>query len=105
MKTLTIEQLFQKQKTLGNNEMILDVRSPEEFSEGHVPGAKNISHDEVSGHSKELKNYQNIYMYCRSGGRCQMALADLEKAGVKNVTVVVNSGMPDWIRNGFPIEK
>ena len=41
MKTLTLEELYAKSKNLSKDELILDVRQPEEYAEGHVPGSRN----------------------------------------------------------------
>jgi phage shock protein E len=90
-----------RQKT----EVVLDVRSPEEFAEGHIPGSLNIPHEEVARKANELKKYDTVYIHCRSGGRAQIAAAELEKHGVKNLVCVVGSGMPDWIAAGYPVER
>lgn len=105
MQMLNISELHNVFKNLKKDELILDVRYPDEFQEGHVPGSKNISHDEVSGHAQELKKYSKIYIYCKAGGRAQKATIDLMNAGVSNIATVVGGGMPDWIANSFPVEK
>lgn len=88
-----------------SNEVILDVRTREEFAEGHIPGSLNIPHDEVAQKAAELKKYETVYIHCRSGGRVQMAAAELERLGVTNLVCVVGSGMPDWEAAGFPVER
>ena len=85
--------------------LILDVRTPGEYAEGHIPGSRNIPHDQVSMHAHELKKYENVYVHCRSGGRVQMAAAELERLGVTNLVCVVGGGFPDWEAAGFPVEK
>lgn len=87
-------------------QLILDVRSAEEFQEGHVPGAKNISHDEVSQHIGELQQFKAIYIYCRAGGRAMAAASDLKHGGLKSQLFCVTSGgMPQWEGSGFPVER
>lgn len=103
--TISIKELHVKFKNLGANEMILDVRTPEEYSAGHIPGSKNISHDEVLQHLGELKKFDKIYVHCHSGGRVQMACYDLANAGLKSLVAVVDGGMPEWEICGFPVEK
>lgn len=97
--------LFELLPKLSNDDLVLDVRTPEEFADGHVPGSRNISHELVGGHADELRKYRNVYLYCRSGGRVQMACMDLASRGLTNVHGVVSGGMPNWISSGFPTER
>ena len=105
VRTISISELHDIHKKIGTNEMILDVRRPEEFSAGHVPGSKNISHESVLLHANELGKYKNLYLYCHSGARVQRACWELEHAGLKNLSAVVEGGMPDWASAGYPVEK
>lgn len=65
----------------------IDVRSAGEFSGGHIAGAHNISHNEISEKIGGLKLDKNseILLYCRSGRRASFAKADLEALGFTNV--------------------
>ena len=70
-----------------DNFILLDVRTPEEFSEGHIPGAINIPNENI-GESDitELPDKgQRIYVYCRSGNRSKQASAKLVNLGYTNV--------------------
>ena len=51
--------------------VILDVRSPEEYSEGHIPGAINIPYDQVAANLDSLESFRTaeIVVYCRTGRR------------------------------------
>jgi rhodanese-related sulfurtransferase len=102
---LTMDQLKSHVENKKPNELILDIRTPEEFKEGHIRGARNIPHDQVDRHVAELKKYETVYMHCRSGGRVQMAAAVLEGLGVRNLACVVRGGMPDWEAAGYPVER
>lgn len=104
IKTISMDELYTKFKGLTKDDLILDVRTPEEFSEGHVPGSRNITHTDVTAHAKELAPYKNIYVYCRSGGRVQMACSELALSGLTNLSGVVSGGMPDWEASGYPVE-
>lgn len=103
--TITIDDLNKKHEKLSSDELILDVRTPEEFQEGHIPGARNIAHTEVSAHTAELRKYKRVYIYCRSGGRVQTACYELVNLGLNNLVGVVSGGMPNWVQSGFPTEK
>ena len=63
--------------------MYLDVRSPEEFAEGHVQGAINIPVDEMEARWQELEPYRDrpIVVYCRSGRRSARAIEILAQHG------------------------
>ena len=63
--------------------VLLDVRTPEEFAAGHVPGARNVSHDQLAGRLGELAGLrdEDVVLYCRSGRRTAIAEDVLRKAG------------------------
>ena len=63
--------------------LVLDVRTPEEFAAGHLPGAVNIPHDELGSRMAELSGARerDIVVYCRTGKRTAQALGVLEEAG------------------------
>ena len=65
---------------------LLDVRSPEEFSGGHIAGAISIPVQELAGRVGELGNEAGeIVVYCQSGGRSAMATRLLQSNGFTNV--------------------
>ena len=105
VKSITMDDLYEKSKNLGQDELILDVRSPEEYADGHVPGSRNISHDMVRQHVGELKKYKRLYIYCHSGGRVSFTAHELSQLGITNFDVVVSGGMPDWESSGYPVER
>jgi len=67
--------------------LIVDVRTQEEWDEGHLQSAVHIPHDEISDEiAKHAKDKQRkIVLYCRSGGRAGVALQALKKLGYTNV--------------------
>ena len=66
---------------------ILDVRRPEEFAAGHVPGAINIPHTELEKRYSELEmeGSEELVVYCQSGRRAAIAEAALGELGFTNV--------------------
>lgn len=102
---VSMRDLHDKLPRLGSDEIILDVRAPAEFAAGHVPGSRNIPHDQVAFHLDELKAYQRIYLHCRSGKRAQVASETLRRAGLSNIVCIAGSGMEDWVALGLPTEK
>lgn len=101
----TMHDLHAGLSTLGKNDLILDVRSREEFAEGHIAGAKNIPHDEVAPHASELKGYDRVIIHCMRGGRATMAYQALSQAGLKNLVCIGTSGMGDWLAAGYPVTR
>jgi rhodanese-related sulfurtransferase len=69
------------------NYIILDARRPDEFAEGHIPGAINIPNEEIGTTDiAELPNKsQLILVYCRSGRRSKEASEKLVKLGYTNI--------------------
>ncbi len=63
--------------------VLLDVRTPAEYAEGHLPGAINIPHTELASRVAELSasRDRDIVVYCRSGNRTRQALGVLQEAG------------------------
>lgn len=65
---------------------VLDVRTPEEFSTGHVPGAINIPFDQLPRRAAEIgPTTTPVVLYCRSGRRSGIAAEALQKAGFSKV--------------------
>ena len=88
MKNISMKELHEKLANLSADELILDVRSPEEFRNGHVPGSKNIPVDIVLKHVADLKRFKTVYIHCQAGGRASMAFAALQQAGLDNLVCV-----------------
>jgi len=83
---------------------VLDVRPPEEFAAGHVPGAVNIPLADLEAHLRELDPEQEIVAYCR-GPHCVLAfdaVAKLRKKGLKARRL--EDGFPEWKHAGLPVE-
>jgi phage shock protein E len=66
---------------------VLDVRTPEEYAAGHLPGAVNIPHDQLAARLGELSGARerDIVVYCRTGRRSTEALGVLDDAGFKRL--------------------
>ena len=76
--------------------IILDVRRPDEYAEGHMPGAINVPNEEI-GTAEPLElpdKAQLILVYCRSGRRSKEAAAKL--AGLGYTSIVEFGGILDW---------
>ena len=80
MRIISIDDLYENINGLGTDEIVLDVRTAEEFAEGHIKGARNIPHDKVSSIADELKPLRTVYVHCKMGGRAQKASECLRNA-------------------------
>ena len=76
--------------------IILDVRTQEEYNQGHIPGAIVISHEEIAEKAKEVltEKDQLILVYCRSGRRSKIAAEALVELGYTNIKEF--GGIIDW---------
>lgn len=79
-----------------NDYIILDVRTPEEFSEKHIPGAINVANETIG--SEEIPELPDkdplILVYCRSGNRSKQASEKLVALGYTNI--IEFGGINDW---------
>jgi rhodanese-related sulfurtransferase len=82
---------------------VLDVRAPEEFVTGHVPGAVNIPHDQVAARLAEVPKDKDVVLYCRSGRRAAMAAEVLAANGYTQLKHL-EGDMPAWIEKGRPVD-
>ncbi|MCG6201951.1 rhodanese-like domain-containing protein [Psychromonas antarctica] len=79
---ITPQELYNKIES-GQPIVILDVRTAQEFSQGHIQGAVNIPYDQLHSHKKKLNAYKAnaIVVYCRSGRRAEIAQQTLHDLG------------------------
>ena len=82
---------------------VLDVRSPEEFATGHVPGAVNVPYDHVASRLAEIPKDKDVVLYCRSGRRAALAADVLEQNGYPHLQLM-QGDMPAWEQAGLPVE-
>lgn len=73
---------------------LVDVRTPAEFAEAHVPGSVNIPLDKIASELPRFRGRKNIVVFCRSGARSGQAKTMLEQSGFANV---VNGGSWDQV--------
>ena len=102
---VSIESLQSKQAA-NQNLLLLDVRSAEEFKEGHVPGAVNIPHtklDEIYLLLNGSKDKQRI-VYCRSGRKAGQVLSAMKEKGLMDL-YHLEGDMTAWNEAGLPVEK
>ena len=104
VKRVDVEQ-FDKLRASREN-VILDVRTPKEFSEGHIPGAVNIDVRAPDFEEKVAKLDKNktYLVHCAAGVRSANACKKLEGAGFKELYDLA-PGFKGWQKAGKPVEK
>ncbi len=83
---------------------IVDVREPDEWAEGHIPGAMHIPLGQLQVQHKKLDPARPVITVCRSGGRSLNAANLLKDAGFADVKSITG-GMGAWVRAGQPVKK
>jgi rhodanese-related sulfurtransferase len=81
---------------------LLDVRTPEEFATGRIPGAANISLQTLAQRLQEVPKNIPVVVYCRSGNRSRTASQTLKQAGYSEVYDL--GGIIEWRAQGLPVQ-
>lgn len=91
----TIEQLKQAR---AEGAVVIDVREPDEYAEGHVVGAQSLPLSQLPARTQEVPKDQTVYLVCQGGGRSSKAAELLSAAGhdVRSVA----GGTTAWIESG-----
>ncbi len=82
--------------------VLVDVRYPYEFAEGHIPGAINIPSNTFAAGSALLDKEKLIVVYCKSGGRSYTAFRKLQKLDYPKIAQAL---LADWEESGLPVTK
>jgi rhodanese-related sulfurtransferase len=88
--------------------LIVDVRNPDEYAEGFIPGAVNVPRGLLEftiwshvGFPDKIDKSKQMTLYCKTGGRCALATKTLMDLGFTNVTSV-DMKIEDWVKAGHP---
>ena len=103
MKTITPAEL-QTILAAQPSAPVIDVRTPVEYAEVHVPQARSVPLDELKPDSLQLQKNQPIYLLCRSGGRATKAAEKFAKEGFAQ-PVVVEGGTLAWMEANLPVTR
>jgi len=96
-------EVAEKLKT--SQPLVLDVREPWEYDEGHIAGSALVPLGQLPKHLSEIGSPdQEIIAVCRSGGRSGQATMFLMQSGYTNVTNMAG-GMLAWEQSKLPVEK
>lgn len=96
------EQLLAEDKDV----IVLDVRTPGEFQEGHIAGATNVDFkgNDFGGELAGLDRGKTYLVHCAAGGRSTRSLGEFERLQFKSV-VHLDGGLNAWRAAGKPVEK
>ncbi len=86
--------------------VILDVRRPSEFAEGHIKGSINIDWldiEKFKAEAEKLDENKTYFVYCRSGKRSNAAAREMVKHGLK--VIDLQGGILLWKQQGFEVVK
>ena len=86
------------------NVTVLDVRSGNEWDEGHLPGATHIPLGYLVDRLGDIPPNRPVVVQCQSGGRSSIAASILERAGFRDVSNLTG-GLSAWTASGLPIEE
>ena len=90
----------------GGKTAVVDVRTPDEFKDGHIKGAKNIDimSNDFETQLGKLDKTQPTLVHCQAGGRSTRALPIFEKLGFTNL-IHLDDGFGGWEAAGKPVVK
>ncbi len=88
-------------EALESGAVVVDVRTPDEYEEVHVPGAVLIPLAELGQRAHEVPKDEKVYVICASGGRSLAAAEALNNAGWQAVSVA--GGTKGWASEGRPV--
>ena len=103
-KTIDSQQLV----NVMNNEsaLVLDIRDPGDYSQGHIPQAMNIPYTALQSRVRELEKFkdQPVVIACKMGQHSGMATGILRRAGFQNVAKL-RGGLTEWRSQNMPVVK
>ncbi len=91
-------------RLIAQGAIVVDVRTPNEYFEGRLEGARLIPLQQLEGRVAELEPYreQPILLYCRSGNRSTVAAEILMRRGFRDL-YNLRHGIQDWVKRGYPV--
>jgi rhodanese-related sulfurtransferase len=106
MVQIAPDALFQRLEKKDAGVVVVDVRTPEEYAAGHVPGAVNVPYTDLPARISELTGAadKDIVLYCVSGRRAGIAAARLKEHGFTRL-LHLQGDIRGWQEKNLPVEK
>lgn len=98
---LTLEELRERWE---DGAQILDVREPEEYEGGHIPGSLSIPWHDIDSVPEQVDPSRPVATVCGTGRRAEIAASLLQRFGAEDVAHVPKSGVTEWRERGWPTE-
>ena len=95
---MDLDQIKWASESVETNNIILDVRTPEEFSEGYITNATNLNIYDANTFMSKIQSFNkenNYYIYCKSGARSAQACQIMGQLGFSNVYNLLG-GITNW---------
>ncbi len=103
VKQARVEDIYQLYQQQPADYVWIDVRQPEEWDEGTIPGVERIMLGELPDRLDELDKSKTYVMVCRSGGRSNRAAEHMAEEGFDKL-INFDGGMLSWYAAGYPTE-
>lgn len=89
---------------INNDAVVIDLRSPEAFSRGHIVNAKNIPNDQLDAHQDKIDKWKSkpILAVCDAGIMSSRVVDRLRKAGIESV-YSLKGGITAWTQANLPL--
>lgn len=84
--------------------LLLDVRSRDEYREGHIPGARHIHYGRLTEQLDDIPRDETLILHCASGRRASIATGLLEMHGFEDLRLFGGDAVEAWRRAGYPVE-
>lgn len=89
-------------------DVLIDVREPDEYRQGHLPGAVNMPRGllefQLSSHPACQNAELNVLLYCKTSGRAALAACAMQDMGYRNVRSIAG-GYDAWVAAGQPVQQ
>jgi len=100
--------LANAEQAVRDADLVLDVREPDEYAAGHLPGAVSVPRGllefKLSGTPGMRARDMKVVVYCKSGGRAALAAASMQDMGYLHV-VSLAGGFDGWLSAGYPVTR
>jgi rhodanese-related sulfurtransferase len=104
VQPMSQDALLQHQAQHPDHLFLLDVRTPQEYAEGHIAGAVNVPYDQLATRLAEVPKDKDVVLYCRSGRRAGIAADVLAANGYTRLSHL-EGDMIAWTEKGRPVTK
>ena len=101
---MTVPELHERWAADPTSVQILDVREQTEWDAGRIPGSVHVPYHDIDALPAGIDADRPVAAICGSGQRSAVAASLLKRFGAGDVIHVVDGGVPQWQRKGWPIE-